>query len=599
VLGGLLAVAIVALAYGAWHRASHSAIAASMTLGGAIAVSPQPDTPDASPVTQISFLGVPATQLGAVSVVGSSSGRHAGSLKPYSTGDGASFLADRGFTAGEHVHVHMDPKPGGISTPLDFSFRIARPGSLIAPILHPPPVAHTDLRQRFLSSPALTPPRVSITRDSAGSTPGDVFLSPLSTSPQGGSAAPQHGPMILDPRGNMVWFHSLPQHTAAMNFRPQLYRGAPVLSWWQGHVDPLGFGRGEDIIMDSSYREIAHVGGGNGYQPDLHELVITPQGTAWFTAYSPVQVNLTRIHGPRDGTVLDSIIQEVDVKTGLVMYEWHSIGHVSVRDTYAEVAGRAALDFSHLNSIELHGDKMVLCARNTWAVYEVSIATGKILWTLGGKRSSFRLGPGVQFAYQHDAQLHPDGTLTLFDDEATPEVRHLSRGLVIKLDFQAHKATVLHEYTHPQDELLSGSQGNMQILPNGDAFVGWGPEPYFSEYSPAGELVYDGHFPRPVGSYRAYRFPWIGWPSDKPSVAARNESEGKLSVFASWNGATQVASWQVLAGASTSALRPVGRASSRAGFETRIRVATREHYVAVRALDFTGNNLGTSAAVKV
>jgi hypothetical protein len=218
------------------------------------------------------------------------------------------------------------------------------------------------------------------------------------------------------------------------------------------------------------------------------------------------------------------------------------------------------------------------------------------MWRLGGKKSDFAMGPGTRFAYQHDARRQPDGSITLFDNGASPKVHDQSRGIVLRLDEEAMNATLVSEYTSP-DKPLAGSQGNLQVLPNGNVFIGWGSKPYFSEFSGDGRLLFNASFPGSDQSYRAYRLQWKGRPKDKPTVAVEPGSKGTVTVYASWNGATEVASWQILAGPSFDQLKPIGSAP-RSGFETPIKASTSEPYVSVRAKDRSDRVLGTSRAAR-
>jgi hypothetical protein len=143
--------------------------------------------------------------------------------------------------------------------------------------------------------------------------------------------------------------------------------------------------------------------------------------------------------------------------------------------------------------------------------------------------------------YQHDARRQPDGTITIFDNGAAPKVHNQSRGIVVELDNDKMSATLVREYTHP-GTLLSGSQGNMQLLPNDNVFIGWGSQPYFSEFNKDGELLFDARFLGKAESYRAFRLPWSGQPNDDPAVAVERGPDDKLTLYASWNGATEVAS---------------------------------------------------------
>ncbi len=158
-------------------------------------------------------------------------------------------------------------------------------------------------------------------------------------------------------------------------------------------------------------------------------------------------------------------------------------------------------------------------------------------------------------------------------------------------------ATLAQEYTHPEG-VLAVTQGNAQRLPNGNVFVGWGSEPVFSEFSDDGDLLFSARLPAEVESYRAFRHPWAGRPDTLPALAAAPAPDGGVTLYASWNGATEVENWEVLAGPALDRLEPVGSVP-RTGFETAIAVRTGEALVGVRALDGAGGTLGTSRAVNI
>jgi hypothetical protein len=229
----------------------------------------------------------------------------------------------------------------------------------------------------------------------------------------------------------------------------------------------------------------------------------------------------------------------------------------------------------------------------------VDINTGRVQWTLGGKHSSFKLGSGADFQWQHDVALRPGSMVTLFDDhccQITGGGTYVSptapsRGLVLKLDQPAHTATLVAQYPHA-DKFNAEYMGNTQPLPNGNVFVGWGSQPYFSEYSRSGQQLLDAAFPTPDLSYRANREQWVGLPLYPPTGAARQKA-GTTTVYASWNGATQVASWRVLAGSSGSRL-PVVATRAKSGFETAIPVPQSHTTFKVEALDASGRVIGTS-----
>jgi hypothetical protein len=558
---------------------------------GAVTVSPLPGSRDASPQAQISFLGVPKGELSEVTVVGSRTGVHAGHLAAYSQGDGASFLPDRPFSQGERVTVSARVRIDGSERPLLDEFAIATedPLSKTPETVHPGSAAEVQI---FHSRPELQPPVVTVTSQSSAVAPGDEFVAPY-------DGPGQSGPMILEPDGALVWFKPLPRYTSATNLQVQEYEGKPVLTWWQGDISVHGFGLGEDVIADDTYTDIAHVRAGNGDQADLHEFQLTPQGTALITAYDPILCNLSAVGGSAYDGVTDAVFQEIDVKTGLVMYEWTSIDHVALSESYAPANTSAAawpFDFFHLNSIGLDQDgSLLISARNTWTIYKLEPRTGQIEWRLGGKASSFSESPETRTAWQHDPRELPDGAISVFDNGSSPTVHSQSRALLISPDHQTGTATLLSQITH-EPPLIAESQGSVQALANGDWFVGWGQLPDFSEFNAEGKLLFDAHFPATDQSYRDFRFVWSGTPAHVPAFAFTPGSPGAGTVYVSWNGATEVASWRVLAGAPSSSLRAVVQAA-RSGFETSIVLpaGTSGPYLQVQALGAAGQVLGTSA----
>jgi hypothetical protein len=379
--------------------------------------------------------------------------------------------------------------------------------------------------------------------------------------------------------------------------------GKPVLTWWQGYIPPQGFGEGEEVILNSDYQLLGRVYAGNGFKADLHDFHITPQDTAVLTVFDPIDCDLSSVGGPHGGAVTDSIFQEIDLRTGLVRREWHSLDHVPLSDSYSTATTTSTawpFDFFHLNSIDQLADgSTLISARNTSTLYELNTLTGQVLLRIGGKHSDIKLPPGAATAFQHDATMQENGTISVFDNGGVPKVHSQSRGLVLAVNSQSKTETVAAQYEHSPG-LSSGSQGNIQELAGGDVFVGWGAEPYFSEFSPTGQLVLDGHMHGSYQSYRTYRFPWTGTPQSAPAIAAGAGGRGSDTVYASWNGATQVASWRVLAGRSPQQLAPVS-AAPRSGFETAIATpggVGPTTYVAVQALEASGAVLGTSRTIK-
>jgi hypothetical protein len=227
-------------------------------------------------------------------------------------------------------------------------------------------------------------------------------------------------------------------------------------------------------------------------------------------------------------------------------------------------------------------------------VYKIDRRSAGTIWTLGGKHPSFKMGAGTETAYQHDATIHPGGLVTIFDDGAAPAVHRQSRVVLERLNLKTRTAALVRALDH-SPSLLSTFEGSAQVLPNDHVFVGWGEQPYFTEFDRRGRQIFDGRFVGPLTSYRAYEFVWHGQPTTPPAAAVSRGANGASTVYASWNGATDVVRWRVLAGQTPNSLSPVH--STRAhGFETAIQAQTEAPYVAVQALSGTGQVLGTSPA---
>lgn len=566
----------------------------------AVAVSPLPGTEDASPSTQISFLGEAGTKVSNVSVVGSRSGSHPGKVKPYSTGTGASFVPNKPFQAGEQVAVHalVGFGAGTAQRPVTTVFTVAHQAS-VSQAEFPKEPGNKHAIQHYASAPSLTPSTVTVTTAAKpGAASGDLFMAPYQ-----GEGAP--GQMIAEQNGALVWFHPLPKGVESTNFQVQQYEGKPVLTWWQGRILGVGFGQGEDVVYDSSYKQIATIRAGNGYRADLHEVRLTSQGTAWIDEFDPIHMNLSSVHGAKNGILTDGVVQEIDVKTGLVMWEWHALGHVALTDSTLKPSNSTyPWDYIHVNSIDPGSFKdVLLSSRNMCALYDVDIKTGAFNWQLGGKHSTFKLGPGAKTYFQHDAEWQPGGLISVFDNGASPPKEKQSRGVLLKPDFAHKTVTLTKAFTNPTHKLLAVAQGNMLGLPGGAWLMGYGNLPNFTEYSSSGEVLLDGTLGKGVQNFRTYLSPWSGHPTAPPAIAATRGGTS-VTVQTSWNGATDVASWEFLAGESPSVLSPVAT-MPKSGFETSATLTTPVYvraaalYMESRALDANGKVLGSSSALRV
>jgi hypothetical protein len=434
----------------------------------------------------------------------------------------------------------------------------------------------------------LKPPTLEVTHRAQGTSPGYLFVAEKKSKSPG-------GPMIVANNGGLVWYHQLASPLQATDFRVQTYQGKPVLTWWQGTINKAGVGEGEDVIYDDAYRQIATVHAGDGLKADLHEFQLTPRGTAFITAYSELPADLSSVGGPKHSWLLDSVVQEIDVASGRVIFTWHSVGHVPLSDSRvanAEPARHASkkrpLDYFHVNSVSDGPNGTILVsARNMSVIYDIA-RDGHIVWQFGGKHSDFGSGSAVKLNYQHNARLH-GSVLTVFDNGAVPPAEPFTRPMEIQLDFQKRTAKVVTTFLRPK-RLLSPYEGNLQLLPAGGAVVGWGGIPTVSEFGDDGKVRFELKLPY-GDTYRGYRYPWSGHPAGVPRVGVFAGT-----VLASWNGATGIVRWEVLGGRDADHLSVIDSRSWQ-GLETHIRVASLPKTIAVRALDAAGNDLGTSLPV--
>lgn len=344
-----------------------------------------------------------------------------------------------------------------------------------------------------------TPPRMTVLRNERRAlAPGSWFYTDI---------GPEHPALILaGPEGAPQWLQT--GEGSYCDFRLQTYRGEPVLAFWETpDTEPEPYGPGRCVVLGLDRREVASFGEIDGAYPDEHELLLTPQGTALTTSYVRTTADLTSIGGASRAVVVDSMAQEVDLRTGRLLHRWSALDHVDLTESFAGFPGNPAdpYDFFHINAIEPCPDgTWLVSARYTWAVYRIDPDSGRVLWRLGGKRSDFTMPWAARFAYQHDIRREPSGRLRMFDNgtEGIAYVQQDSRILWLDLDERRRTATVARELRHP-DRISGHAMGNAQVMDNGNVVVGWGTANRISEFTAGGELVFDAALPGTT--YRAYK----------------------------------------------------------------------------------------------
>ena len=462
----------------------------------------------------------------------------------------------------------------------------------------------------FKSRPDLTPPHITVRRSGVKSNPRYIFLNaPYSGPGHGGS-------YIIDPRGHFVWFGPNTAAEHRLNFSVQSLNGAPVLTWFEGLVVE-GWGEGDLVIANNHYNVIHRIHALGNQKADFHEFNVTSRGTVYVTIYRRHSgVDLRRFGGPVDGHLVSGVTQEIDPVTNKKLWEWDSWApsnpHVALSESYQRATGgdgghgtaASPYNYFHINSVcdvaDGSGD-VLISGRNTFTVYRVHKPTGHIVWRLNGKKSNFTFAsPRAKFAWQHHVRLvplgsNPIGGMTVFDNGVPREPQ--SRALLLAVNQTTRHVELKKAFVHPHTPYHSGAMGSAQLLPDGRMFVCWGTDPHFSEFAANGNLLLDGDITKGDPSYRGFTENWVGQPKTKPAAAARFRSGG-ATVYASWNGATEVRSWVVFAGRTAGNLHKIAKAN-KSGFETAIEVSNRGPYFAVQALDAKGNGLGKSPRVKI
>ncbi|KAK1229943.1 hypothetical protein PQX77_006972 [Marasmius sp. AFHP31] len=466
--------------------------------------------------------------------------------------------------------------------------------------------------QSYYSS-EYTPPAWNflVPHDPARTTPGYIFMSPR------GASAAQYGAVIYDQDGHMIWYGN--DYGEAMSFQVATYLGEPHILIWSGNWREIGIGYGHNLVLNRAYEVVANyttdLDGETGRTlADFHDTQITSDNTGLVVAYQEKAMDLTRFNGPSSGWILDGVAQEVNITSGQALWTWKASEHVDFSDCGGlnegdGLAPENAWDFFHINSVEKDGDGNFLISARHCAVYYISGTDGHVIWSLGGNNPSFEMEGGTHFSFQHDARwISKDenkGRMSLFDNAGIPGFHNAdyARGLIIELDFESRKATLVQEYL-PWNRAVSESQGSAQVQPNGNVLVGWGQEPWLAEYAQSGELVWTAQFGvSNVQSYRALRYNWTGLPNTAPSLEVLRGKTSLISAYASWNGATEISRWEVLGATSEDGEGMVSLYNrTKRGFETTITVGGShlENYshFAVRAIDRQNQSLGQSTFMR-
>lgn len=533
-------------------------------------------------------------------VQGSKSGLHAGQKILADDHRTVIFKPSQPFTPEEEVKVTISSLRLDLNTsydPISYSFTVAVKqasgspgGATTPPPAKPAAIAFPD----YLTLPKDIP-RYSVMTSPADTGEGYFFVAPFYwTSAVVGSYL-----LILDQTGELVYYQPAANDQIAFDFKLQ---PNGLLSYYSQRDAAY-------YLMDSHYRVVDQYTAGEGYEADLHDFQILPNGNALLMIYDSEAVDMSKIikGGKKDATVTGLVIQEMDPSKN-VIFEWRSWDHFPLIDSTADLTAEK-IDAVHGNSLALTNDgNLLLSSRNMGEINKIDLHTGAILWWLGGKKNMFRfIGDAQPFAFQHDARQLPNGNITVFDNHADAAKHDTapSRGVEYSIDETNRTATKVWEFSLNPPVFVT-YMGNTQRLADGNTVLSWGAPQTgtgyvfatISEVTPENDTIFELTFVQPYVSYRAFRFPWQGSPYTLPDLAYRSDSTG-LTLGYSWNGATEVASYKLYGGNTANSLNLID-VRPKSGFETQSRLVGLPEsicYFQVAALDKNGAEMARSKVI--
>ena len=540
---------------------------------------PQPGSQHVKTTTSLairegSLLDPSTISAGIFEVNGAESGRHTGSVILSDDGQTLLFYPDEPFAYGETVGVNID---NGLTTidgdaiaETSYQFTVIdRPLSDFPP----PP---TDLYTAYLDTmPAMTSgsdplyqtyPEFTnimtrtVTTPAQGTDDGLIFVTSMAFGFSG-----QLTLMIIDNEGEPVYIKLLPADNFVGDFKRQRVSGTDYLSYHIGESYG-GWSDGTAYVMNDQYQVIDSWEMGNGYRTDGHEFLLLDNGHAILMSYDPIPYDFQQYGGPADGTLLDIVLQEQDAAKNVV-FEWRGSEHIPIEDTQQNLNVTGLVDFLHTNAVEVDDDgNWLISNRNTSEITKINRQTGDIIWRMGGAGNQFTFTNDEGFWRQHDIRRLDSGNITLFDNGNEHDPPH-SRAVEYAVNETTMTVTRVWQYPDDTSE-YSAIMGDVQRLGNDNTFVGWGGQPKFAEVLPDGTLALE----IALGglSYRAYRFEWNGMPAEMPRAAIQfNGNPSSATLYASWNGATDIEEYDVYAGPTRDSLSLV-TTESHTGFETTI-----------------------------
>ncbi|MEO3750362.1 arylsulfotransferase family protein [Streptomyces sp. B6B3] len=448
----------------------------------------------------------------------------------------------------------------------------------------------------YLTQPELDAPLLTTNGEDI---PGLLLTTPNPDNDQADSKA-----IIYDENGEVVWYDDAGPDHGYFDMEPITYQGEEALMVWEGKAGVVPGEKPETryVILDSSYQEVASFEV-QGYPTDSHDIEFSADGSkVLLMSYMPVQYDLSEYGGPTDARLVNGVIQEQDLETGEVTFEWNALDSIPISETEVPLDRpdmTGGFDVYHLNSLEYDDDGNILTsARSTSTVYKLDQETGEIIWRFGGESNDFTFADASQIpSGQHDARRLSNGLLSVFDNGN----RHdppASRGASYELDEENMTAELVNE-TEPELPIFAAFAGSNRQQENGDQLITFGNTGRITEFED-GEEDFSAQLEHGWMTYRGEIDDWHATPTTAPdAVLGEVAGDGSQTMYMSWNGATDVAGWLIEAGPSEDELSTVGYAE-RAGFETGAEIASADDAAVykVTALGEFGEALGSTTVTR-
>ncbi|KAJ5082014.1 hypothetical protein N7532_011057 [Penicillium argentinense] len=480
------------------------------------------------------------------------------------------------------------------------------------------PYSYNDDLTSFITRPELKAPKFIVNASQSDQiSPGFWFVTPYKNSTpdyQTSRWEPcQVGPHIFDNSGELVWSGAcMFENRNAFDFKTVDIGGETHLSLVLGYREKP-YMKGKGVILNQNYEITNELSTSDDFDDfNFHEFTVSGQELSAlhlresmifhnYTDDAGIRKELWSVHGG---------FREIDIQSGDTIFRWDSVGKVKHDESskHWERRNKTTLvwDFMHINAVDKNkeGDYLV-SVRHTDTIYKVSGKDGSIIWRLGGRYSDFI--SDFRFSRQHHTRWlstnETHATISFLDNASDLEfqIANVSSGFIVSLHTAASPmtATLIERYDRP-DESLTRLRGSVQILPNDNVLVSWSKQGYMSEFTRRGRSIMDASFAsKRFNTYRAFKSNFTGFPSEQPVLKAFTYGVGASSAvtiaFVSWNGATEVRSWNFYDGSTQASIEaPVGNIK-KDGFETLFTFNGLLENVWAEALDADGRSLGKTS----